>query len=275
MFHFDKMKNSIPSSIVILDKDNNVINWNKKAEEILGLEPESSKGLDVLDLDLMKKERILEKMKQFKRDRQPIKVRSISVRNKKGDIRLTDFSQTPLLDNNGDFHGSIMMLDDVSEREGIQAELQRKHEDLQKLDSKFQDVYTRLKLVNEDKLAADEHLLKVGKDKQRELRHVANLLEEKQQELEGLNNSISLKNGELEDISTKIEESRSNLQMVETELARRKTELETTPLSDDELSKTWKEKLKIYDEIDKSLSPTDEEPLKTKKIPNNKDTESE
>ncbi len=37
------------------------------------------------------------------------------------------------------------------------------------------------------------------------------------------------------------------------------------------LSKTWKEKLKLYDEIDKSLGITDEETLKTKKLDNEKD----
>ena len=34
------------------------------------------------------------------------------------------------------------------------------------------------------------------------------------------------------------------------------------------LSKTWKKKLKLYDEIDKSLGITKDETLKTKKLDN-------
>ena len=104
-----------------------------------------------------------------------------------------------------------------------------------------------------------------GEERKREIEHIGGLLEKKQRELESLDNSIASKTGELESLSDKLEENKSALQTLENEIARRKAELEITPPTEEELSKTWKEKLKIYDEIDKSLAITEEDTLKTKK----------
>ena len=273
IFHFNKMKNTIPSSIIMVDKNNNIINWNKKAEEMIGLDSENSTGMNLLELNLMKKERILEGISKFEKDKKPISVKSISIKNKQGGIYLTNISHVPMHDQNGEYLGAIMVLDDISETKEISAELKRKQEDLEKLDSKFKDVYTRLKIVDKGKIIVEGQIPKVNDEHQREIKHIGNLLEEKQKELESICKSISSKNDELGSITKKLEEDKSTLKMVENELVRRKLEIETPQLNEEELGKAVKEKLKLFDEIDKSLSIVDEDNLKTKKIAGELDTE--
>jgi PAS domain S-box-containing protein len=260
------MKNSIPYSVLILDENNNITNLNKKAEELLSLHHDTAIGVDITSLDLLKKERIQEKIKQFNKDKKPVSINSISFRNNRGDVCLTNISQLPLINEKGLFKGSIVVFDDVSKTEEIKAELIRKQSDLKAMDIKFKDVFTRLKVANEEKNAIDDHLLSVGKDKQIQVQKFNKLLEEKQKELEKLNTDLSSKNNELEGITTRLNENRATLETVENELSKRRTELNVTPQSDEALSKIWREKLKIYDEIDKSLGPAEEDIIKTKKI---------
>jgi len=263
IFNFDKIKDSIPSSIVLVDKNNNITDWNKKSEEMLGLDPSSARGINLLKLDLMKKERIIDKIKEFNKNKNPVTVRSISVKDKNGEVLLTNISQTPLFDSNGGFQGSILRLDDVSDTEGIHAELKRKQDDFEKLDRKFQDVYTKLKLVSQEKSAYDEHLSRLGNDKNREIGNLSRVLEEKQRELESINDSIINKSDELNNLNKSLEENKSNLSFVESELTRKQQELETDPK---EVSKILKDKLKLIGEIDKSIGIPEQETLKTKKM---------
>jgi len=265
VFNFNKIKNSIPSSIIITDKNSNITDWNKKAEEILGLDPGSVKGSDLFKLDLIKKERILEKIKEFEKNKAPVTIKSISVKNKKGDIILTNISQTPLFDSNGEFQGAIMRLDDVSDTEGTQAELRRKQDDFEKLDRKFQDVYTKLKLVTQEKSAYDEHLSRLGDDKNREIGNLSGALKEKQRELESINNTIMNKSGELTNLNKALEENKSNLSFVESEISKKRQELGSF-IEPKDVSKALKDKLRLIDEIDKSIGLPEEETLKTKKM---------
>ena len=86
--------------------------------------------------------------------------------------------------------------------------------------------------------------------------------------MENINKSITSKSSILNDLTSKIEENQTSLKMIEGELAKRQEELNQTKLSDEQLETIWKEKLKLYDEIDKSLGIKEEDLLKTKKINN-------
>ena len=266
LFYFNSMKNSIPSTVLMIDKNNNIIDWNKKAEEILNLKPEQSKGINLLDLDLLKKERVKAGLKQFEKEKQHVKIKSISFKDNEGDVYLTNISQMPLHDNNGQFQGSIMILEDVSEKEEIQAELIKRQEELSELDSRFQQVYSKLRLVEQERFERNQHLLKVTEDKQKDIEHIGKIIDKKKNDLETINNNIISKTNELESINLKIADTKSKLMDVENELAQKKVDLEYAPKNEEELSKTFKDKLKIIDEIDKSLGIAENQSLKTKKI---------
>jgi len=165
-----------------------------------------------------------------------------------------------------------MRLDDVSDTEGIQAELRRKQEDFEKLDSKFHDVYTKLKLVTQEKSSYDAHLSRLGKDKNREIGNLSRALEEKQRELESVNNTILNKSGELDNLNKALEENKSNLIFIESEISQKRQELDSFN-EPKEVSKAFKDKLKLIDEIDRSIGQTEEETLKTKKMLDNSEDE--
>jgi PAS domain S-box-containing protein len=260
IFHFDKMKNTIPSSVIIVDKNNNIINWNKKAEEMIGLNQENSIGTNLFDINIMKKERILEGVRQFAQDKKPVEIKSISVKNQHGNIYLTNISHVPMNDKNGEYKGAIMVLDDISETEEINSELKRKQEEFEKLDSRFKEVNTKLKI------AVDGQIPRVDEEKQREVEHIGSLIENKKKEFETICNSIASKNTELENISKILDENKSILKTLEKDLAIKRDTPESPPLSEENISKTVTEKLNLINEIDKTLGLTDDDSLRTKKI---------
>jgi chromosome segregation ATPase len=90
--------------------------------------------------------------------------------------------------------------------------------------------------------------------------HVDVLLEEKKRELETTNELITSKVHELNDITKKLDGIRLELDVFETE--KKKMEMQKIPPVPTE---EWKEKLKIYNEIDKWLNCKDDA-LQTKKI---------
>jgi hypothetical protein len=176
---------------------------------------------------------------------------------------------------NGEFLGALMVLDDISDTKEISAELKRKQEDLEKLDSKFKDIHTKLKIADKGKISVEGQIPKFTLEQQKKMKHIGNILEEKQKELMSISKAISSKHDELGSVTKKLEEEKSSLEMVENELSKKKLELQTPPLTEEELGKTVKEKLKLFGEIDKSLSIVEDDNLKTKKIAGEVDSEGE
>ena len=62
-----------------------------------------------------------------------VKTKSIAVTDRKGNVKLTDVSQMPIVDTNGNVQGTIMVLDDKSEIAGMKAEMERKDEEIESL----------------------------------------------------------------------------------------------------------------------------------------------
>jgi chromosome segregation ATPase len=236
---------------------------------MLGLESSSMKGMDLFKLSLMKKERVLEEMKKFKKNKGPVSVKSISIKNNKGDVFLTNISHMPLVDNNGGFQGSLMIINDVSENAKIHAELQQKRQELANLDSKFQDIQSKFKLANHGKMAQDQDLMNVKIQLEagtKEMNHVNSLLRDKQRQIDALSKSIEIKTNELNGISVKLQEGRSALDMLDSKIVKRQNELNIDRDSPETPGGVWKESsFKMYEEIDKKFG-TGEEAIKTKKL---------
>jgi PAS domain S-box-containing protein len=168
LLSFDKIKNTIPSSIIIVDKNNNITNLNKKAEELLGVNIDKSLGTNLFEISQMKKERISNGILQSEREKKPLSIQSVSIKNNKGDIRLTNISHIPMIGSKGDLQGAIMILDDVTDTEEIKADLKIKEEDLGRLDSKLKNANNKLQISNKGKIAFDEHFSKLKEEKQKE-----------------------------------------------------------------------------------------------------------
>ena len=257
-FYFNNLKNSIPSSVIMVNKDNIITTWNKKATKMLDLKTESAIGMDVLKLELMGRERLREGLKQCKKGKKTVAVKSISIKNRNGDRFLTNITQIPLIDSKGEFQGIVMVMDDATSIIGMQAELERKQEEIEDLNNRFQETYTRLKLANMEKNSASRITAKTELDTSvKETEHIDGQKELKDESIKTLEpNNLTIKLGEEESTVGKF-------------IAEMEGKVEELDSEDEEV--TWKEKLKICDEIDKSLD-VEKDNLKTKKL---KDEESE
>jgi PAS domain S-box-containing protein len=267
-FLFQKMKNAIPSSVIMVDKDNRITDWNKKAQELLGFETEHAVGSDLFTLDVMEKERLREGIQHCRGEKKPVIVKSVSLKNQQGTRFLTDISQIPLLDSTGALQGMLMVIDDISDVAEVQARCERQQEDMKTLEGRFQETFRNLKAADMEKNAMNTELMKLRSELELGTKTkgtIDTMIGDKQKELDAMNQSISSKMNELNIVTIKLEGIKSVLEMLETE--RQKKNLERPPAIP---SDAWKERLKIYDEIDKSLNVADDG-LKTKKL---KDEES-
>jgi PAS domain S-box-containing protein len=272
--YLENVNNSLPSSVIIVDKDAKILHWNKKAEELLTIRAETVRGKKLFDVEVLGKERVREGLQRCQQEKKPVLVSSISVKNTQGDISLTDISALPLIDRTGEFQGAVLVMNDVSAIAGLQAELQQKKDELDTITSRYQGMQTRLKFSDMEKQALNAEVLTVKQDLDQRMEQVfmrEKMIEEKQRELTSLGEALVTKMNELNNVTIKVDEGKSLLNALTVEIERKHKELSSVSDSMSGQKETWKEKLIIYDEIDKCLNITDDT-LKTKKL---KDAESD
>ncbi|MFW6173638.1 MAG: PAS domain-containing protein, partial [Elusimicrobiota bacterium] len=241
---------SIPSSVIMVNKDGVITTWNKKAAEMLNLKNEA--GKKIWELALMKRERLKEGLQQCKKQKKPVTVKSISLKNQKGDRFLTHISHIPLMDNKGEFQGMAMVMDDATGMVGMEAELKRKQEEIEDLNNRFKETCTKLKLANMEKNRAVTDRKELDNDVKGEIDLQKIEKEPTDAPVNALKpNHVTIKLGE--------EESALGKLIAEVE---RKVE---KPDIGEEGEVSWKEKLKICDQIDKNIDIM-EEKLQTKKL---------
>jgi PAS domain S-box-containing protein len=214
----------IPSSLILLNKDNTVKHWNRKAEELLDINQLS--GREIFDLEAMGRERVREGLLECQRQKKPITVKSVSMKNRHGDRVLTNILHVPLIDKANEIHGSIIVIDDVTNLINLQSALSRKQEDMNVLQKQLKESYIKLKVIDaarrsQESVAPKPDIIKSTADSPSPIR---------------------------EEIPRNREFSRE----VPTDDRRQEFP-------------TLKDKLRIYDEIDRVLDDTDEA-IKTKKL---------
>ncbi len=72
-----------------------------------------------------------------------------------------------MFDDKGEFKGSIMVIEDISNVEELQAELRRKEEDFERLECKFRDVHNKLQITKFGQLSVDQNFMKLNEEKQK------------------------------------------------------------------------------------------------------------
>ena len=199
----------------------------------------------------MERERLREGLEQCKKDKKAVTVKSVSIKNQNGDRFLTNVSQIPLIDGNGEFQGVMMVIDDVTNIVGMQAEIERKQEEMKDLDRRFKETFTRLKLADMAKNGASK--IAPGPELDNRIKELDHTDRQKMVR-ELINESIKLGGdkaivGELQSGT--------------------KEELGLEERSEEGEESTWKEKLRIYDKIDECLDAT-EDNIKTKKLTDDK-----
>jgi len=152
-----------------------VTNWNKKAEEILGLSAEQAIGKKLFEISsLLGKERLHEGLIQCQRDKKHVSVKSVSMQNKHGDTMLTNISHMPIIDSHDEPQGAVIVIDDISKIAEMQTELKRKEEELEQLGGRFQETYTQLKLADQEKKANTSDLTRIRTEMGENTKEIAN-----------------------------------------------------------------------------------------------------
>jgi PAS domain S-box-containing protein len=257
------MKNALPTSIVMVNKEERIVDWNRRAAEMLGLDFENATPPHLASLEIMEKERVREGFIQCFQEKKPVTIKSVSLKNPQGSRYLTDIFHIPIIDSAGEIQGAFMIMSDISDIAEIQATFERQKEELLGLEQRYQEAYAKLKLSDIEKNAICDDLLKVRTElesKTQTAGHVNIILEEKKRELETTNELITSKVHELNDVTRKLNGMRLEFDALQIE--KKKQEVEKTPFVS---SEDWKDKLKIYAEIDRWLNCTDDG-MKTKKI---------
>jgi chromosome segregation protein len=174
----------------------------------------------------------------------------------------------PMHDQNGEFQGAIVILDDISDTEEIHAELRRKQQDLKKLDGKYREIHTQFELLNRERNATDNGIKKIKDEvdkRNKKMRNIESDLEKGQKTLETTNELIASKTSELNALTEELREKNSMLSLIEFELQRKQKELEIDGKITEMPDQPLKGRLTLSSEIDQHLDTTDGE-LRTKKI---------
>ena len=149
------MKDSVSSSVIILDSDGVITGWNKKAVDMFGINTDKAIGKNISKFEFTDRQRLHESLKQCKEAKKSVMVKSLSFVDSNNNRFLTNTSQTPLFNNAGEFKGIMMVIDDVTNIVAIQAELNRKNEEIKSINKRFQETYKNLKLASLEKNSTD------------------------------------------------------------------------------------------------------------------------
>jgi chromosome segregation ATPase len=257
----EQMKNSIPTPLLFIDKESKITIWNQQATHLFGLKSDNEPTLDRFLLGSMELERIRNGLRQCFQEKKPVMLKSISLKNQDGTRSITDISLVPLFEGNEETQGAFLIVYDISDVTDLQKRLERQKEEILALETRCQDTYTQLKAPTIENTVGskDATMIRTELDV-KTTGHVEALLEEKKRELEATNELIASKVHELNDVTKKLDGIRLELDVFEAE--KKKMDMQKTPPVP---SEEWKEKLKIYNEIDKWLNGR-EEGLQTKKI---------
>jgi PAS domain S-box-containing protein len=228
--------------VIIVNNENIITTWNKKAEGLFGVPSTSAIGMNISQVDLMDKERVREGFEQCKKMKEPVMIHSVSLKGDSENRVLTNVTQIPLIDDMGEFQGMMLVIDDVTSFVGIQADLQLKEQEMTDLTKRFQEMSTKLKITTIHTESAIEMLESQSSKKENPLF----ILKDDQLMIQSEKKSLT------GDIDHFIEE----------------REEHTGQLHDET---TWKDELRICNEIEKCLDHSSDDHLKTKKL---KDEES-
>ena len=243
-FHLQSIQDSVTSPVIMVNDENIVTSWNKKAKEMLGLETDKAIGKNLFEIDLMKDKRLIDANSQCQQDKKSVTVKSVGIKDLKGNRIMTDVSHTPLFDSNEEFSGSIIVINDISKAAETQVELEQKQEELENLKSRFQETFRKLSLVNREIEVTNEELKESRlelDDKDNRINELENELSRQENELKSeveklrvaeedileKNNEISKIKTELESRLSEIENKNNELNQIKTNLQNREEELES------------------------------------------------
>jgi two-component system CheB/CheR fusion protein len=134
------------------------------------------------------------------RDKKTVIVNEIEITNHKGEKRYIDLTVVPLIGQNSELQGAIVMMDDVTDGRRLRDELRRSNEELQELNAKLETTNEELESTNEELETTAE-----------ELQSTAEELETSNEELQSTNEELETSNEELRSLNEELETTNDEL----------------------------------------------------------------
>jgi hypothetical protein len=169
--------------------------------------------------------------------KEPVTIHSVSLKGDSENRVLTNVTQIPLVNDIGEFQGMMLVIDDVTDFAGLQADLQIKQQEMTDLTKRFQEMSTKLMVTTVHKEPTLEMLESQSSEKENPLF----ILKDDQLMIQSEKKSLA---GDIDHFIEKREEY-------------------TGQLHD---GTTWKDELRICNEIEKCLDHASDDHLKTKKL---------
>ena len=119
---------SLPTIIIGLSQDNNIILWNAKAEEVLGLNANEVMGMHVSQCGIgWDWDKIADGILQSRYNNRPMRVDDVAFRGPEGDERFLGLTVNPLNGDNKSILGLTIIGSDITDRKNMETQLQQSH----------------------------------------------------------------------------------------------------------------------------------------------------
>ncbi len=119
---------SLPTIIIGLSQDNNIILWNAKAEEVLGLNANEVMGMHVSQCGIgWDWDKIADGILQSRFNNRPMRVDDVGFRGPEGDERFLGLTVNPLNGDNKSILGLTIIGADITDRKNMESQLQQSH----------------------------------------------------------------------------------------------------------------------------------------------------
>jgi epidermal growth factor receptor substrate 15 len=180
---FDQLQQNISSSVLIFDKNNQLITWNKQAESLLKNTTDDLRGQSLVNLRLLDENQIKHLTSTQKTTTKSTILPSIHLPNKKGETQLSTITHQPLHTNIGEFTGSILIIDNQIDNAIPKTDIDQTQKDHHNLIQQYQDIYKKLNLADIE-ITTTNHELKQRKTQLKETKDKLTHLELKIQNTE-------------------------------------------------------------------------------------------
>ncbi|MCD1295225.1 hypothetical protein CUJ83_09465 [Methanocella sp. CWC-04] len=200
-FYNQSIIQNINLGLIVIDRNNIVMTWNKAAEEQLYIKSEYAIGRDLFDLGVDERlPNIKDRISEVIRTKKMARMEEIEIISYKGENKYLNITITPLIDSSNMMRGVIIITDDVSDTRILKDNLMKSNQELQALNE-------RLETTNEELISTNEELETTTE----ELQSTAEELETSNEELQSTNEELETSNEELRSINEELEATNEEL----------------------------------------------------------------
>jgi two-component system CheB/CheR fusion protein len=200
-FYHQTIINTMKPTLIVINKNNIITTWNPAAEHLWTINSDYAVGRNFYEMGMGDRiTGINDAITETRRDRRPVVLREKEIVNPKGEKKYIDVTVVPLIGQNKETQGTVIMMEDVTEDKRLQDALRHTNEELQELNA-------RLETTNEELESSNEELETTAE----ELQSTAEELETSNEELQSTNEELETSNEELRSLNAELETTNDEL----------------------------------------------------------------